>query len=140
MMSALYKADTLCWIFIVLADWNNSLLIDIFSILTHHPHLEPISFCSFSLMLQVQRSSNYHFHNLGLNGPWFKTTIYHTGNICLAIFWVWNKNYLTKSTTARPYFQTVLICQSDKSCNDICNFKLLQIATFCAKITIWHKL
>jgi len=59
MRSALHKTNTLCWIFLVLAHWNNSPRIHI------SPHSETLhitNLYSFSLMLcDLWRSNKYQF-------------------------------------------------------------------------------
>jgi hypothetical protein len=58
MNSALYKSNTLIWIFIVLAHWHNSPRIDM------SPHSDTLSWfravesCYFSLVLRAWRRSN----------------------------------------------------------------------------------
>ena len=52
------------WIFIVLAHWNINPWIDRVAPLWHYPDSEPISLCSFPLMLRTwQRSNKYQFHS-----------------------------------------------------------------------------
>jgi hypothetical protein len=63
MRSALYKTNTLSWIFKVLSHWNNSPSCP--PTRTHYSNSEPTSLCSFSLMLGAQRRSNtYQFYSL----------------------------------------------------------------------------
>ena len=51
--STLYWTNTVCWIFIVLAHWNNSPRIDMLHHRTYYRDSEPISLCSFSLVLRA---------------------------------------------------------------------------------------
>jgi len=48
MMSALYKINTLSWIFIMLAHWNN-----IPPTRSHYSDSDPTSLCSFSLIVRA---------------------------------------------------------------------------------------
>ena len=61
-MCALYQTNTLSWILIQLAHWNNSPRIDMSPrpTRTHYPDSEPASLGSFYLMLCAQhRRNNY---------------------------------------------------------------------------------
>ena len=70
MRSALYSTNTLSWIFIVLAHWNNTPPINMSPTLTHYPDSKPTSLDSFSLMLNAYlRSSKYQFYS-----SWFDPT------------------------------------------------------------------
>jgi hypothetical protein len=55
MRSTLFKTNTLSWIFIVLAQWNNSQRVDMsfHSDTIHYSDSEPTSLCSFFLMLRA---------------------------------------------------------------------------------------
>jgi hypothetical protein len=65
----------LSWIFIVLAHWNNSLLIHPTRI--HYPDSEPTSLCSFSLMLGDATNTNFIVFSLIRLG--LDAIIYNTG-------------------------------------------------------------
>jgi hypothetical protein len=65
----------LSWIFIVLAHWNNGLLIHPTRI--HYPDSEPTSLCSFSLMLGDATNTNFIVFSLIRLG--LEAIIYNTG-------------------------------------------------------------
>ena len=59
MMPTLYKTTMLCWIFIVLAHWNNSAQVPLCFTWTHDPYFEPTSLWSYCMLSGEAANTNF---------------------------------------------------------------------------------
>jgi hypothetical protein len=77
-----YFTNPLNWIFIELDHWNNYSWVDISLHTNTLSYSEPISLCSYSLMLRAYQSSRkYQFYSLWFDQPRLEPTIYHNGGM-----------------------------------------------------------